>query len=360
MISTNLEHQVSVKTLNEVYSSLSARRRYEVWFVRLGMADGSGAWWFRYLLLNPGRDGCRDGQGANNEHRGDGNDPRAMPIQVWATWFPAEGKPQSFIEGFSQANLDLSARGRNPFHLIIGANQLEENSCRGVLDVDGHKLDWDLRYRSTFRVTLSNKGWIGFSRTPHSDAVFWGHVTLDGRRFEGQPLGYGLQGHNCGYRHRGFWTWAHAYFLRPDGPPSTLEALTYDMPFGLVFRKAVLWHRGKQHVFKNWIPSANSLSVGPSIHKNDHSQEFRWSFRCFSQNSFLLDVAVEGGAPSLHRLPYFKTNCSGSFEVVNNSLAKAFVRLERVGAPAEELVTSTGAVLEKAAAVKSGALNRPV
>jgi hypothetical protein len=43
------------KTLNEVYSSLSMKRRYEVWFLRLGLADGSGAWWFRYLLMNPYR-----------------------------------------------------------------------------------------------------------------------------------------------------------------------------------------------------------------------------------------------------------------------------------------------------------------
>jgi hypothetical protein len=43
-----------VRSLNEVYSSLSTRRRYEVWFLRLGLADNSSAWWFRYLLLNPG------------------------------------------------------------------------------------------------------------------------------------------------------------------------------------------------------------------------------------------------------------------------------------------------------------------
>jgi hypothetical protein len=33
-----------MRTLNEVYSSLSTRRRYEVWFVRFGLADGTGAW----------------------------------------------------------------------------------------------------------------------------------------------------------------------------------------------------------------------------------------------------------------------------------------------------------------------------
>ena len=40
--------------LNAVYSSLSMKRRYEVWFLRCGLADGSGAWWFRYLVMNPG------------------------------------------------------------------------------------------------------------------------------------------------------------------------------------------------------------------------------------------------------------------------------------------------------------------
>ena len=34
------------------------KRRYEVWFLRCGLADGGGAWWFRYLLLNRGRGGC--------------------------------------------------------------------------------------------------------------------------------------------------------------------------------------------------------------------------------------------------------------------------------------------------------------
>ncbi len=112
----------TVKTLNELYSSLSARRRYEVWFVRLGLADGGGAWWFRYLLMNPGRSGCA-------------GDPRGMPVQVWATWFPQDGKPQSFIQGFPLEGLDLSARRQNPFQFRIGGNEIGESSCRGALAV---------------------------------------------------------------------------------------------------------------------------------------------------------------------------------------------------------------------------------
>jgi hypothetical protein len=314
-----------VQTLNEVFSALSVRRRYEVWFVRLGLADGSGAWWFRYLLMNPGRSGCP-------------GDARGRPVQVWATWFPRDGKPQSFIQGFPVEDLELSGRGQTPFHFRHRENAIDENSCRGALQVDGHTVSWDLRCRSTFRVTLSDKGWIGFSRTPHSDAIVSGQIVLDGRSFGGEPLGFGVQGHNCGYRHRNFWTWAHAYFPRPDGPATTLEALIYDMPFGLMFRKAVLWHEGQQHMFRNLQE------------KNRDADEFAWNFRCSSKDGLQLEAAFDGAGPSLHRLPYLKTNCSGSFEVTNNSLAKVSVRLERrlgqLGAAPTQLETTTGAVLE--------------
>ncbi len=310
-----------VKTLNERYSSLFARRRYEVWFGRVGLADSSGAWWFRYLLMNPGRCGCP-------------KDPRGMPVQVWATWFPRDGKPQSFIQGFPLTDLDLSARGQTPFHFRIGSNEIGETSCRGSLELGGHALSWDLECHSAFRVTLSNKGWIGFSRTPHSDALFSGRITLDGCSFEGTPLGFGVQGHNCGYRHRSFWTWTHAYFPRSGLRPSTLEALIYEMPFGLVFRKAVLWHDGKKHEFRNL----------QEIRRDRN--EFRWSFHCSSKEGCRLEGAIDGTGPSIHRLPYLKTDCTDSFEVANNSLARAVLRLEQRGRPLETLETSVGAVLE--------------
>ena len=307
-------------TLNEVFSKLSVRRRYEVWFLRLGLADSGGAWWFRYLLMNPGRDGCE----AN---------PQAKPVQVWVTWFPASGKPQSFIQGFALEALDLSRRGQAPFHFRAGDNAIEEDSCRGALHVDEHQITWNLRYRSMFRTTLSNKGWIGFCRTPHSDALFSGKITFDGRTFAGDPVGFGVQGHNCGYRHRNFWTWAHAYFPRDGKPASTLEALIYEMPLGLVFRKATLWHDGQQHVFRNL--------------KETHDREsMQWNFGCAIRNGLRLQATIDGRGHSIHRLPYIKTDCSGTFEVANNSLASASLMLEREGRPGERLETTGGAVLE--------------
>jgi hypothetical protein len=309
-----------LNTFNEAFSKLSLRRRYEVWFLRMGLSDGSGAWWFRYLLTNPGRVGCSAMQ--------------AMPVQVWATWFSAGGKPHTFIQGFPLEELDISDKGKNPFYFRIGSNGIDEDSCRGSLQVDGHNINWDLHYRSTFRVTLSNKGWIGFSRTPHSDAVFSGQITFDGRIFAGESLGFGLQGHNCGYRHRNFWTWAHAYFPRAGKPASTLEALTYEMPFGLVFRKAVMWHDGEKTVFRNLRESGNGR------------ESMQWIFRCAGRNGVRVEAAIDGRGPSVHRLPYIKTDCSGSFEVVNNSLASASLLIQRGDGSSERLETTTGAVLE--------------
>jgi hypothetical protein len=322
MISRSKFRVHPVNTLNEAFSTRSTRRRYEAWFLRLGLVQGGGAWWFRYLLLNPARAGCP-------------RDPKGMPVQVWATWFPSQGKPQTFIQGFPLERLHLSAKASSPFRFQIADNVIEENSCQGSLQVDGHSISWDLHYHSTFQVTLSNKGWIGFTRTPHSDATFSGTILLDGRSFEGSPLGTGVQGHNCGYRHRKFWTWTHAYFHRTGAPPSTLEALVYEMPLGLVFRKAVLWHEGVQHVFRN----LRELEI--------HRETFGWDFRCSTDDGVELEVAIDGSGPGMHALPYLRTNCKGSFEVVNNSLSKAQIRLRRHGQPVEVLETNSGAVLEK-------------
>ena len=117
---------------------------------------------------------------------------------------------------------------------------------------------------------------------------------------------------------------------------STLEALVYDMPFGLVFRKAVLWHDGQAQVFR-------SLKE-----KKRDPENLQWEFRCVTRGGLQMDVALDGRGSNLHRLPYLKTDCAGSFEVANNSLAEATVRLLQSGRPSEELQTRTGAVVEMA------------
>jgi len=313
-----------VTSLNLPYTRPSMRRRYESWFLRFGLADDSGAWWLRYLLTNPGRNGCPGLTGA-------------APVQVWAAWSPRGAQPQAFIQEFPLDALHVSAR-RAPFFLEIGPNRIEEAACRGALEVRGHRLSWDLRYRSNFGITLSNKGWIGFSRTPHSGVVFSGEIRLDDRVFRGDPLGFGVQGHNCGFRHRNFWTWTHACFPQPDGRLSTFEALVYEMPFGLVFRKAILWHEGRSYVFRKLRESCRD------------PQAMRWVFRAFSAAGSI-EAAIAGGGPSLHRLPYARTDCSGTFEVANNSLAQAQLNVRLANPPCTaDFATDGGAVLEMSGA----------
>ena len=312
-----------MKTLNEPYSKLSMRRRYEVWFLRLAVNDGSGAWWFRYLLLNPGRRGCPAG-GA-----------QARPVQVWATWFPRMGKPETWIQGFGLEDFRLGQQGSAHF-FEAGENWIGQNECRGRIEVNGHRIGWDLRYRSTFRMELSSKGWIGFSRTPHSDAIFSGEIRLDGQTFRGEPLGLGMQGHNCGYRHRGAWTWTHLHFGGADSQRSTFEALCYDMPLGLIFRRAVLWHKGKKHIFSRMSELARDR------------KELAWSFCCPNAKLPAVRVEVRGRKGFAHHLPYMKTDCSGQFEVANDSLASARLILRLPGQNEEELTTDSGAVLEMA------------
>ena len=314
---------MSERSLNAVYSKRTMRRRYEVWFLRFLLADGSGAWWFRYPLMNLGRaeGGCP------------GNS-LGMPAQVWATWFPRDAKPLSFIQGFSKEQLALSGPG-TALDLEIAGNRIAEDCCAGQLEVENHTVVWDLRYRSTAAFTLSDKGWIGFSRTPHSDAVFAGEIAFDGHRWRGDPLGYGVQEHNCGYWHRHFWTWAHCIVPDSSGGISTFEALEHEMPLGLRFRKALFWHEGKAYRFSR-------------LKSIERSREpLRWTLHCSRREDRATLVAIlDGSGTSTHRLPYLKTNCSGSFEVTNNSLSAANLYFRRPGQPVIELRTDGGVVLE--------------
>ncbi len=315
-------------SLNRILSTRSMKRRFEVWFLRFVLADGSGAWWLRYLLLNLGRScfgGC-------------GGDFRGFPIQIWATWFPRDDAPQSFVAGFSQADLVMSERFASPFFLEFSGNRIEEDFCRADFQVEGHRFSWDLRYRSTFALTMSDKGWLGFSRTPHADAVFSGRISFDDRTWEAEPLGFGLQGHNCGYRHSRLWTWAHMVVPWRSGEhPSSFEALEYEMSLGLRFRRAIVSHEGKRYAFGRV----------KTIERTN--EPFRWAVHCSRREDATTLVAIlDGTGLSTYRVAYLKTNCSGAFEVIHNSLTSAKLYLKPAGQPPVELLAPGGAGLEMA------------
>lgn len=313
--------------LNRVYTSLGTRRRYEVWFLKMALSDGSGAWWFRYLITNPGS--------------GSGGCPKlgTSPVQVWATWFPKDGPPESFIEGFPLAGLSISSSA-SPLLFEHGQNRITHDNCRGRVTARGRTVEWNLRYRSTAGFVMSNVGWIGFSRTPHSDAVFEGEVTIDGecvsgKPESGRPLGYGLQGHNCGFRHRHLWTWAHGIHRDETGAMTTFEALEYEIAPLLYFRRGLLWHNGRLHRLKGFR----------TVERN--RGKMAWEFSCQEQQSGLsVRVRLDGGGQSLHRLPYTRTDCSGTFEVSNNSLANGNILIDHPGRPGVELDFNAGSVLE--------------
>lgn len=309
--------------LNQVYSALTTRRRYEVWFLKMALADGSGAWWFRYLLTNPGRPG---GGGCA--------DLGTAPVEIWATWFPKDGPAESYIEGFPIEGLALSQPDQ-PLYFEHGLNRITHDSCHGLVRAKGRTIEWDLRYRSSAGFVMSNVGWIGFSRTPHTDAVFEGELTIDGQSIFGNPIGYGLQGHNCGFRHRHLWTWAHALHHHDSGASSTFEALEYEIAPGLFFRRALLWHFGSLYRLGGFRTGLRDRDT------------MRWNFNCRDRRSGVaVEAAFDGYGSSVHRLPYTRTDCSGTFEVSNNSLASAQVRILVPGNPETELMFNQGAVLE--------------
>ena len=120
-----------------------------------------------------------------------------------------------------------------------------------------------------------------------------------------------------------------------------MEALVYDMPLGLLFRKAVLWHNGRAQIFR-------SLQETVRDDKN-----LRWQFRGSSRDGSNMEFCADARGSSIHRLDYQKTDGSGAFQVLNNSLVPAVLRLRRPDGICEELKTATGAVLEMGGKIRS-------
>jgi hypothetical protein len=111
-----------------------------------------------------------------------------------------------------------------------------------------------------------------------------------------------------------------------------LEALVYEMPFRLIFRKAVLWHGGRRVVFPKFreeVRDANELV-------------WRFSAECAGLR---MAATLNGRGDGAHRLPYTKTDCTGTFEVTNNSRAGAQIVIHANGS-CMELITECDAVLE--------------
>ena len=319
---------MNAASFNAIYSTPKMKRRYESWFLRFALADGSGAWWLRYVLLNLGNS-CFGGCGGN---------ARGFPVQVWATWFPRGESPQHYLAGFPRGRLQTSKRFASPFFLDCEGQRIEENSCRAAIEVNSHKVSWDLQFHSTRAYTMSNKGWIGFTHTPHADAIISGKISLDGQTWQADPLGFGVQGHNTGFRHRAFWTWAHALFPVAGAQKfSCFESVEYEMPLGLRFRRALLWHDDTLYEFRRM----NNLERT--------TYPFRWSAEWSNhKRDATLLATFDGAGISAHCLPYLKTDCSGTFDVTNNSLASAKLIVNRAGNATIELYTDSGAVLEVA------------
>jgi hypothetical protein len=130
------------------------------------------------------------------------------------------------------------------------------------------------------------------------------------------------------------WTWTHIHFPGAKGESSTFEALIYEMPFGLVFRKAVLWHKGEKFILGKLRESIRD------------AQKLVWRMECSDGRGVQVKAEIHGREGFVHRLPYVKTDCSGQFEVANDSLAFARLNIRMPGRATEELTTDSGAALE--------------
>ncbi len=97
--------------------------------------------------------------------------------------------------------------------------------------------------------------------------------------------------------------------------------------------------RGRTFIFMEY-------TFGKFSESERDSRQLSWKLECTDARGARVEVRVSGRGRFVHRLPYVKTDCSGRFEVANDSLALARMVARLPGRAAEELTTDSGAVLE--------------
>ncbi|MCK6546866.1 hypothetical protein L6R52_13540 [Myxococcota bacterium] len=212
---------------------------YEVYFIEVQDAAHETGLWIRYTLRSPRKHVL---------------EPVA---EVWAMYFdrldPSKNLALKHTVPFSVARAE-----RDRLHLSIAGCELSHSGCRGAIERDGRRIEWDLTWDDGVRLVhfpfeSMYSGALPKTKvvSPHFHMHASGRYAAHGveRRIEGEP---GQQSHLWGTQHAHRWIWAHSNTFAED-PTAAFEGLSAEIKLGPVPMPpltmfALRW-RGKDYVF---------------------------------------------------------------------------------------------------------------
>jgi len=293
---------------------------YESWFVRANDPYRRRALWIRYTQFIA-------------------DDGRRRLGEIWAVWF--DGERQVAVKEEFPLEHCLVAADR--LAVEIGDNRLEPGKLHGGASLNGHRIEWDLRYQGGQEPLLllpEDRYRASFpkakSLVSRPAVRVSGQVRVDGdaMQLEHWP---GSENHNWGKRHTDQYAWGQvaAFDGRPD---AFLECATARVWFGPVptpwLSLAVLRLDGRTYAFNR---------VGQALRSRGRYRFFQWRLECRAGDN-QLRVDIDAPREAFTALTYYNPP-GGNKTCLNSKLAHARVSVIRSGHE-EVLHSEHGAAFE--------------
>jgi hypothetical protein len=191
---------------------------YEVYFIEVQDRTHRSGLWLRYTLRAPSKT------------------DQPSVAEVWSMFFDRTDPAKNMALKQSIPFRDASVEHAHLFFGIAGC-QLTHSGCRGRIERDGRRIEWDLTWEERTRLVhfpyeAMYRG--AFPKTkvlsPHYDLRARGTYSANDARYEiaGEP---GQQSHLWGTQHARRWIWAHANTFAED-PNAVFEGLTAQVRIG--------------------------------------------------------------------------------------------------------------------------------
>jgi len=266
--------------------------RYEVYYLTFNHLESGRAFWIRYTLNSPSKDG---------------SEPYA---QVWFSYFDAAEPGRNFAlkRKYSIEKMHVE---ENLFTLWIDGCEISTGHIKGHIEDAVHEVRWDLEYTCDDPVHLHLPKFLykyqiadTIVLSPGVDAKFSGKIMVDGERlaFDGAP---GCQTHIWGKKHAQRWAWGHCNAF--DGSPGTVfEGLSVQIRRAGITLPAVnllfLRHNGREYRFTEVLSALRCRSSFDTGYWNFSARQgnilIRGEISCGFRDLVRADYIDPDGEPS--------------------------------------------------------------
>jgi hypothetical protein len=240
------------------YEPGQRKGHYESFWQRANHPSRPLAFWIRYTLFSPA------------------NQPEKAIGELWAIW--SDGERRTLTAAKSEFPIAQCRFAGDGFAVRIAGAELDAAQLAGTAQSSGHRIDWNLRYRSPEPPLFHLPVKLYDAALPKAKslvgsplAAFDGELVVDGERHEVVNW-IGSQNHNWGSKHTDYYAYGQVAGF-DNAPQSFLEIASARIKIGPfwtpMMTPLVLRHHGREYALN---------SIGRALRARASFEYFDWHF----------------------------------------------------------------------------------